>query len=224
MSKAVISIIVPVWNGAIHLEETLQSVVGQEISGATVQLVLADDGSSDDSAKLCEKYADIFLPLPHGGTARAMNRAMREAKGEALMFLDQDDLLLPHALDCLWRLLAGRRAVSGMAQDFISPEIPGEEASRIMLRAAPYYGLLTGCMLIRRQLAREVGNFNENYQAGQAVDWLMRLKEKEEPYKTGLVTAARRIHAGNASRLLRQRQWHDYAEILRAKNGGRKHA
>lgn len=218
MSGAMISILVPVWNGARHLAETLSSVRRQSVPGADIELVIADDGSTDGSASICEIFADKFLRLSHGGIAKTLNAALLAASGEALMFLDQDDLLLPDAIANLWAYLEdGHRAVSGMAVDFISPEIPAHEASRLLLRGAPYYGLLTGCVLVRRELAREVGMFNEDYAAGQAVDWLMRLGEKTELFKTGIVTARRRIHAGNTSRMLRERQWTDYGDILRKK-------
>lgn len=98
--KGVISVVVPVYNVAAYLEMCLQSLLAQDY--AALEVLLIDDGSTDDSGKICDAYAaqDSRIRVIHqknGGAAAAKNAGLRVAAGEYLMFLDSDDYLEPGA-------------------------------------------------------------------------------------------------------------------------------
>lgn len=102
-----ISIIVPVYNTERYLSQSIESVISQSFSDW--ELVLVDDGSTDSSGKVCEKYAagDNRIKTIHknnGGLSSARNAGLREATGDYILFLDSDDLLLPEALKNLWEV------------------------------------------------------------------------------------------------------------------------
>ncbi len=91
-----ISIIIPVYNAEKYLEETLSSVIGQHF--ADYEVILVDDGSTDNSGSLCDQFAAVnqnisVLHKKNGGQSSARNLGIRAAKGEFLAFLDSDDLL-----------------------------------------------------------------------------------------------------------------------------------
>ena len=98
-----ISILIPVYNGECHLAECLESVLGQDFHD--VEILIADDGSNDGSQKIIEQFAArdprIRWWKNHrnlGLTANA-NACLREASGEYIKFVHQDDVLLtPTAL------------------------------------------------------------------------------------------------------------------------------
>ena len=101
-----VSIIVNVFNGAATLREALQSALMQTFSDW--EMIVWDDCSSDDSAAVAKSFADprirYFLaphPTPLG---QAREAAIREARGEWLAFLDQDDIWLPHKLEAQLKL------------------------------------------------------------------------------------------------------------------------
>lgn len=103
------SIIVPIYNGAALLEETLGSVSGQ--SFPDWEIIAVDDHSSDDSARLLEEAAArhpnirvLVHKRNHGGPFAARNTALGHATGEYLIFLDQDDLLVSGSLEKLAHL------------------------------------------------------------------------------------------------------------------------
>ncbi len=93
-----VSVIVPCYNAALWLRETLTSVVTQ--TGITLQLIVVDDGSTDASAEIVARefpQAEL-IRTANGGASRARNLGLKRACGTYLQFLDADDLLLPHKL------------------------------------------------------------------------------------------------------------------------------
>ncbi len=91
-----ISLIIPVYNAEKYLEETLNSVIAQHF--ADYEVILVDDGSTDNSGVLCDQFAAVHhnisvLHKKNGGQSSARNLGIRAAKGEFLAFLDSDDLL-----------------------------------------------------------------------------------------------------------------------------------
>ena len=94
------SIIIPAYNAEKTICRSLDSALAQ---AADVEIVLADDGSTDATLRLAEKYGDRvhILRLPHGGVSAARNAGLDAARGEWALFLDSDDALLPGALDRL---------------------------------------------------------------------------------------------------------------------------
>ena len=99
--SAQISIITPVYNVAPYLRQCLESVLDQ--SFPDWELICVDDGSSDGSADILADYARKdsrfrFLAQEHVGLSRARNKALSEAAGEYVAFLDGDDYLSPQAL------------------------------------------------------------------------------------------------------------------------------
>jgi glycosyltransferase involved in cell wall biosynthesis len=95
-----VSIIMNVRNGAAFLREALDSVMAQ--SFADWELIVWDDCSSDESANIVSQYRDdrihYFLSPDETPLGTARDRAIRQARGEWLAFLDQDDVWLPHKL------------------------------------------------------------------------------------------------------------------------------
>ena len=93
-----LSILLPVYNGAATLERAVASVLAQ--SSEDWELVLIDDGSTDGSGALCDAFAAKdgrvrAIHLPNGGVSAARNAGMEHARGEIIGFLDADDELLP---------------------------------------------------------------------------------------------------------------------------------
>lgn len=92
--KGLVSIIMPSYNTAEYIEETIQTVQNQTYSNW--ELLIVDDCSSDNTLQILEKYQDsrikIFVNEQNSGAAVSRNKALREAKGQWIAFLDSDDL------------------------------------------------------------------------------------------------------------------------------------
>lgn len=99
-----ISIIIPIYNVENYLEKCIQSVLNQTYKD--FELLLIDDGSTDNSVKICDDYAqkDNRIRVIHktnGGVSTARNEGIRNARGEYLGFIDSDDYIEPNMYETL---------------------------------------------------------------------------------------------------------------------------
>ena len=97
-----VSVIVPVYNVEQYLPHCIDSILSQTF--IDFELLLIDDGSTDDSGKICDEYAekDNRIRVFHkenGGVSSARNRGLKEAKGKWVTFVDSDDWLNEKSLE-----------------------------------------------------------------------------------------------------------------------------
>ncbi len=92
------SIVTAVYNVQDYLEETIESIISQDIGfEENVQLILVDDGSKDESPAICDKYAQMYpnniiaIHKSNGGVASARNEGKKHATGRYVNFCDSDD-------------------------------------------------------------------------------------------------------------------------------------
>lgn len=105
-NQPLVSVLLPVYNGAGFLEGGIESILSQ--SYRNIELIIINDGSSDDSAKIISKFQDPRIRAYHQenqGLAATLNRAINLAKGEYLARQDQDDLSLPQRIEIQVRFL-----------------------------------------------------------------------------------------------------------------------
>lgn len=93
-----VSVIVPVYNAEKYLRECVDSILGQTL--ADLELILVDDGSTDSSPAICDRYAEQdarvqVIHKPNGRAASARNAGLRAASGEYVAFVDSDDWISP---------------------------------------------------------------------------------------------------------------------------------
>ena len=101
MEKPLISIIVPVYGVERELPRCIDSIISQDFTD--FELLLIDDGSPDRCGEICDEYAAKYSRIkvfhkPNGGVSSARNVGLDNAKGEWVMFVDSDDVLLQGAL------------------------------------------------------------------------------------------------------------------------------
>ena len=95
------SVIIPAYNAQDVLEPCVASVLSQE--GVEVEIVVVDDGSRDDTLAVAERLAAQdcrvrVVSKPNGGVSSSRNAGLDVATGEAVLFVDADDALVPGAL------------------------------------------------------------------------------------------------------------------------------
>lgn len=96
-----ISVIVPVYNTEKYLDRCIQSILSQTYTD--FELLLIDDGSTDSSGAICDRYAEQdsrfrVFHKPNGGVSSARNLGLDNVKGEWVAFVDSDDIVLPEFL------------------------------------------------------------------------------------------------------------------------------
>ncbi len=101
MVDGLVSIVMPSWNTGKFIAESIQSVIDQTYK--KWELLIVDDCSSDNTDKIVASFKDerirYFKNDKNSGAALTRNRAMREAQGEWIAFLDSDDLWAPGKLE-----------------------------------------------------------------------------------------------------------------------------
>ncbi|WP_323750790.1 glycosyltransferase family A protein [Marinobacter sp.] len=135
MPKA--SIIVPAFNAGQYISKTLDSILNQ--SCQDFEIIIIDDGSSDDTARLIHQYKEPRIRYYHqansGKPAIPRNRAIKKARGEFIFIFDSDDIMLPGKLaktiECMKNAPHAGLAFTGFAcideqdavinPDFLSP-------------------------------------------------------------------------------------------------------
>src|SRR5690349_20563283 len=100
-----ISAIVAVYNGAERLRDALDSIVAQDL--APSEVIVVDDGSTDATPDIIRSYGEAIRSFrqPNAGLSAAHNRAISQATGDALAFLDHDDLWPSNRLSVMAKVL-----------------------------------------------------------------------------------------------------------------------
>lgn len=100
-----VSVIIPVYNVEKYLRECLDSIANQTLDD--IQVLMIDDGSTDNSAQICKEYANKYDGFEYhykenGGTATARNVGLNNAKGEYIGFVDSDDYIEPDMFEKMY--------------------------------------------------------------------------------------------------------------------------
>ncbi|MDD5364665.1 MAG: glycosyltransferase family A protein [Gallionellaceae bacterium] len=196
-----ISVVIPAWNAAATLAETLDCVAAQ--SRPADEVIVVDDGSTDASAEIAVSHPLRLrlLRKAHSGAPATMNLGVASATGDCLAFLDADDLWPADKLQRQADILAARPDLDGVLghfESFVCPSVPAVEAGRFVVPSAPQPGWLTGTLLVRTEAFARVGHFAEDLSNGFAIDWFDRARAAGLGFAMlDAVLLRRRLHPGS---------------------------
>lgn len=184
---AEVSIIIPTHNRATQL---LQAVQSAREAAAKVKVIVVDDASTDETAQVCRTMKDVqYVRSAHNvRQAAARNLGLRDCNSPYVAFLDDDDLLLPGALDRLVEVLEAEPSVGFvygqvLAADPINCEPTGEVLPKELPSGDIFWRLLEGnfiyihSVLARTSLVKQVGGFDPAVTGVE--DWLLWLRIAE---------------------------------------------
>jgi glycosyltransferase involved in cell wall biosynthesis len=169
-----VSVVIPAYNVAEFIGETLDSALGQSFSDYEVLVV--NDGSPDSEAleRVLEHYFDkiVYIRRDNGGTAAARNTGIKNSRGKLIAFLDGDDLWLPEYLEKQVGQLDRRQCDLIYADAFLFG-IPRRGAKTYMEKS-PSSGtvtaerligadcnVITSCTVVKKQKVLDAGLFDE---------------------------------------------------------------
>ena len=190
---AKVSVILPVHNRADVLPRSVASVLDQEFRD--LELIVIDDGSSDNSAEVAQSFSDerislIRLEQNKGGNA-ARNEGIRASRAPIIAFLDSDDRYLPSKLGWVVSEFERRPGLDLLVDSFIKIGVPGSSEpelvrrnpvieDRDLFRTALFTRQLwkaTPAITVKREIAIEAGMFDESLRRLQDFDFLIRVSE-----------------------------------------------
>ena len=98
--KPLVSVLIDTYNYGCYVEEAIESALGQDFPAVEREILVVDDGSTDDTAERVRKFggAITYFRKPNGGQASAFNFGLRHTRGKYVAFLDADDYWLPGKL------------------------------------------------------------------------------------------------------------------------------
>jgi glycosyltransferase involved in cell wall biosynthesis len=173
-----VSVIIPVYNGARYLRAALESVFAQAYRA--FEVIVVDDGSTDDSGAIAQSFADVrYLPQTNQGVAAARNHGIDAARGEFFAFLDQDDLWSPEKLQLQVEYLLSHPDVDytlTQQKYFLDPGGSLPAWFRKDLFDSVHTGWVLGTLVVRRTAFEKVGKFATGYAAANDSDWFFRAK------------------------------------------------
>jgi glycosyltransferase involved in cell wall biosynthesis len=210
-----VSVVLPVYNGADHLRHSIGSVLGQ--THRSLEILVVDDGSTDDSATVARSFVDSrvrILAQARAGAAAARNRGLALARGHFFAFLDADDTWEPGKTQRQLAMLAGHPdldMVFGHAVNF--EEVDGRDGVETRRHAA-VPGHCLGTLLVRGASFHRVGPFSTQWRVGEFLDWYARAIDAGLAHATlPDVVLNRRLHLDNLG--IRERHARqDYARVV----------
>ena len=184
-----VSVIIPTYNSARFLAESIQSVLLQTFTD--FELLVIDDGSTDDTRQVvaqCQGDSRVrYFHQANRGAATARNTGIQHSSGKYLAFLDADDLWLPDKLQCQIAVLRKNPEVSAVHTAFVLMHMDGQhrEVSRRIQRRLPfrertlyeellYRMVITGSassVMVRRDALDQVGPFDESIRLSDYDMW-----------------------------------------------------
>ncbi|HEX9998179.1 MAG TPA: glycosyltransferase [Abditibacterium sp.] len=183
-SAPLVSVCIPCFNAQEFVAEAIESALGQ--THPRVEVVVVDDGSSDASVAILEKFGDkiVFEASPNRGACAARNRALALSKGQYIQFLDADDRLVPRKIERQLPYLLRGEADLVFCRGFIfgdgKPMRPKKKSIVDPQGIDPFVyclkqGLSTEGPLHRREWVERVNGFNESLKRAQELDFHLRL-------------------------------------------------
>jgi glycosyltransferase involved in cell wall biosynthesis len=222
-----ISVVIPCFNSAAYLREALDSVLAQDYVGP-VEVLIGDDGSTDDSVRLAESYGPpvrvLRSPAPPGRGCGAMrNLCLPEARFPLVAFQDADDVWLPNHLSALAGALAENPAAMLAYANGRRLTADGTPYGPLMVYRNPPLdadALLVKCcvvppgVMVRRAVFAEVGPFDEALRYSQDHDQWLRIAERHPIVYVPAETYHYRQHPGQTTKKVDE-TWRYAGEVLR---------
>ncbi len=205
-----VSVVIPTYNRWPLLGEAIESVLAQTVAG--YELIVVDDGSTDETPKRLRDYGSRVTVLNQGrrGVAAARNSGARRASGEYLAFLDSDDLWHPRKIERQLDLMESDPGVEICQTDEIwirngvrvNPRNKHRKPSGDIFRASLDLCLVSpSAAMMRRGLFERVGGFDESLPVCEDYDlWLRIAKDTEIPLIPEALVTKRGGHADQLSR------------------------
>ncbi len=194
--KYKVSVIIPVYNTQQYLEDCLKSLISQTIDKDSIEVLLINDGSTDSSGAICEKYSSEYpyfkyFEQTNSGVSKTRNFGIKNAQGKYIMFLDSDDQLSPSSIESIYSYFEKVYKKTDLVTYFIQPYKNGRPVSyhnrykKILTHTAVYdlekypYIVQTTMNICVKNLGENNFYFNEEMKNQEDQEYINRVLEEK---------------------------------------------
>ena len=210
-----VSVLMPLYNAEQYVGRAIQSLMAQ--SYERWELVLVEDGSTDGSRDVVDRYPDPRMKVTHqanAGESAARNAALSQAEGQFLAFLDADDVYLPNHLELTVGHLLAHPELGGVYTDgYYCDQSENLLQTLSSRRRGPFEGRLFEqvvrgpdvfgppvCVVLRSRVVRQYGlRFDERIVIGPDWDFFTQFTDKADFGYVDQKTCLYRIHSSSIS-------------------------
>ncbi len=185
MKKPLVSVIIPTYNRVYILFKAIESVLNQTFKD--LELIVVDDGSTDETPYLITKYPLIYVKKPRKGVAHARNIGIAKAKGDFIAFLDSDDIFVPDKIEKQLEFFEKNPDYKIVQTDEIwykgnkrinPKKIHKKAEGWFFYRAIKLCVVSMSTVLMKRELFEEVGLFDEEFWVCEDYEFWLRVALK----------------------------------------------
>lgn len=206
------SVIVPTYNRAGYLAETLESLLAQTLPPA--EIIVADDGSTDDTQARVASFGERvrYFRKENSGKAATLNQALDMASHPLIWIMDDDDIALPQALEQMTALISGKPDIAiayGRYDRFLTDPATGEQVryhdggywrdvlpGEFLIATLQDFFVHHPGMLVRKTAYQAVGGFSLKYPRLEDYEMLVRLARAYNVAATREIVFLQRQHDG----------------------------
>jgi glycosyltransferase involved in cell wall biosynthesis len=186
MESPLVSFVIPVFNNENDITRCLRSIQNQCVAGETCEIVILDNGSTDQTHRIMNELGFAFQVMPNVTVSALRNRGAALARGRYLAFVDSDVELSQEWLQNGLRVFAD----TGVVASGCFPGVPGDatwvqrtwdlhqRGSYVDLTPRPVSWLSSMNLIVRRDMFLAIGGFNERLQTAEDVDLGYRLGQR----------------------------------------------
>ncbi|WP_339266770.1 glycosyltransferase family A protein [Paenibacillus sp. FSL R5-0470] len=183
-----ISVVIPMYNSNETIINTLDSIKNQTAFKYILEILVINDGSTDNSLNLVERYAEensgmpiILIDKPNGGVSTARNIGMKEAKGEWIALLDSDDDWLPEKIEIQMNTIQKHPEI-----DFLGGDIDDKGLKILWRRIKGLYKAnvndicikmfpQTSVAIFKRSIFEQIGGYDETQQYAEDGNYFLKI-------------------------------------------------
>lgn len=177
--QKIVSIVIPAYNQAQWLPEAIQSALNQTVP---CEVIVVDDGSTDNTFEIAQKYPVRLLVKENGGLSNARNMGISVATGEWILTLDADDKIASDFVEkCLQ--YKDKYDIIGTGQEEF-----GDSNNKTIFKTNPTLqdfvqnNQINCCSLFRKEIWEKIGGYDEEMKLGYE-DWDFWLRSTKSGYK-----------------------------------------
>jgi glycosyltransferase involved in cell wall biosynthesis len=241
-----ISVITPSFNQGHFIKETIESVLNQDYKN--IEYIVMDGGSTDNTVEILRSFAPgasknaksgeatikgtkkkiIWNSRKDKGQADAINKGIKKSTGDIVMYLNSDDVMLPHTLKIVAKYFTAHKEAMWLTGDYFIADEKGNKIQSFVssykkiLRKFPNSSMLSIANFIiqpstfwRRSLVDEIGLFNKYLHYCMDFDYWMRTIKKYKLHVLPNHFSFFRIHSKSKGGLLYGKQFREEHDLVR---------